>query len=66
MINVYADIFREKLHRQQWLIRKELQRPASERRREWLKKQLCETRELKKLVKEMSSEKCPHCGENLN
>lgn len=66
MIKVYADIFREKLHRQQWLIRKELQRPASERRRDWLKKQLCETRELKKLVKEMSSEKCPHCGENLN
>ena len=66
MIKVYADIFREKLHRQQWLIRKELQRPASERRREWLKKQLCKTRELKKLVKEMSSEKCPHCGESLN
>tara|TARA_S200002703_G_C3589780_1_gene181149 strand:+ start:91 stop:291 length:201 start_codon:yes stop_codon:yes gene_type:complete len=66
VIKVYADIFREKLHRQKESIRKELDRPASERRREWLKKQLCQTRELKKLVKEMSDEKCPHCGENLN
>ena len=62
----FKDVFVEKLRKQKQLIKEELERPSSERRREWLKKQLCETRELKKLVKEMSSEKCPHCGENLN
>ena len=66
MIKVYQNIFKEKLERQKITIRKELERPSSERRREWLKEQLGKTRELKNLVKEMGTEKCPHCGETLN
>ena len=47
------------------MIKEELERPSSERRKEWLKKQLQDTRRLKKLVEELSEDRCPHCGEKL-
>ena len=59
------DVFVEKLRKQKQLIKEELERPSSERRREWLKNQLQTTRRLKKLVEELSEDKCPHCGEKL-
>ena len=61
----FKDVFVEKLRKQKQLIKEELERPSSERRREWLKNQLQTTRRLKKLVEELSEERCPHCGEKL-
>ena len=61
----FKDIFVEKLAKHKRLIKEELDRPSSERRKEWLKKQLQDTRRLKKLVEELSEERCPHCGEKL-
>ena len=61
----FKDVFVEKLRKQKQLIKEELERPSSERRREWLKNQLQTTRRLKKLVEELSEDKCPHCGEKL-
>ena len=61
----FKDVFVEKLRKQKQLIKEELDRPSSERRKEWLKKQLQYTRRLKKLVEELSEDKCPHCGEKL-
>ena len=61
----FKDVFVEKLRKQKQLIKEELERPSSERRREWLKYQLQTTRRLKKLVEELSEDKCPHCGEKL-
>jgi hypothetical protein len=61
----FRDVFVEKLAKQKKMIKEELERPSSERRKEWLKKQLQDTRRLKKLVEELSEERCPHCGEKL-
>ena len=61
----FKDVFVEKLRKQKQLIKEELERPSSERRRDWLKNQLQTTRRLKKLVEELSEERCPHCGEKL-
>jgi len=61
----FRGVFVEKLAKQKQMIKEELSRPSSERRKEWLKKQLQDTRRLKKLVKELSEERCPHCGEKL-
>jgi len=61
----FKGVFVEKLAKQKLMIKEELQRPSSERRKEWLKKQLQYTRRLKKLVEELSEDKCPHCGEKL-
>ena len=61
----FRDVFVEKLAKQKKMIKEELERPSSERRKEWLKKQLQDTRRLKKLVEELSEERCPHCGEKV-
>jgi hypothetical protein len=61
----FRGVFVEKLAKQKQMIKEELTRPSSERRKEWLKKQLQDTRRLKKLVEELSEERCPHCGEKL-
>ena len=61
----FRGVFVEKLAKQKQMIKEELERPSSERRKEWLKKQLQDTRRLKKLVEELSDERCPHCGEKL-
>ena len=61
----FKDVFVGKLRKQKQMIKEELERPSSERRREWLKNQLQTTRRLKKLVEELSEDKCPHCGEKL-
>ena len=61
----FRDVFVEKLAKQKKMIKEELERPSSDRRKEWLKKQLQDTRRLKKLVEELSEERCPHCGEKL-
>ena len=61
----FKDVFVEKLAKQKRMIKEELERPSSERRKEWLKRQLQDTRRLKKLVEELSEERCPHCGEKL-
>ena len=61
----FKGVFVEKLRKQKHLIKEELERPSSERRKEWLKRQLQDTRRLKKLVEELSEERCPHCGEKL-
>ena len=61
----FRGVFVEKLAKQKQMIKEELERPSSERRKDWLKKQLQDTRRLKKLVEELSEERCPHCGEKL-
>ena len=61
----FRGVFVEKLAKQKQMIKEELNRPSSERRKEWLKKQLQDTRRLKKLVEELSEERCPHCGEKF-
>lgn len=65
MFKGFRDVFVEKLAKQKRMIKEELERPSSERRKEWLKRQLQDTRRLKKLVEELSEERCPHCGEKL-
>ena len=40
----FKDVFVEKLRKQKHLIKEELERPSSERRREWLKIHLLSTR----------------------
>ena len=65
MYKGFRSIFVEKLAKHKRLIKEELERPSSERRKEWLKKQLQDTRRLKKLVEELSVETCPHCGGKL-
>ena len=65
MFKGFRDVFVEKLAKQKRMIKEELERPSSERRKEWLKRQLQDTRRLKKLVEELSDERRPHCGEKL-
>ena len=65
MFKGFRDVFVEKLAKQKRMIKEELERPSSELRKEWLKRQLQDTRRLKKLVEELSEERCPHCGEKL-
>ena len=65
MLKGFRSVFVEKLAKQKKMVKEELERPSSERRKEWLKKQLQDTRRLKKLVEELSEERCPHCGEKL-
>ena len=62
-ITAFVGVFEENLQKMKKSIKTELERPSSERRKSWLKKQLKEAKELRNLLKEMSDNKtCPHCG----
>mgnify|MGYP006873563442 CR=1 FL=1 len=62
-ITAFVGVFEENLQKMKKSIKTELERPSSERRKGWLKKQLKEAKELRNLLKEMSDNKtCPHCG----
>ena len=63
----FKDVFVEKLRKQREAIKNELERPSSERRKDWLKRQLKETKSLKKIVEQFDdgTQKCPHCGKKL-
>ena len=64
----FLGIFEEKLNRQKKELAKELELSKSDRRKEWMKRQIKESKKLRNLIKEMKNEmdvKCPHCGETL-
>ena len=64
----FLGIFEEKLNRQKKELAKELELSKSDRRKEWMKRQIKESKKLRDLIKEMKNEmdvKCPHCGETL-
>lgn len=64
----FLGIFEEKLNRQKKELAKELDLSKSDRRKEWMKRQIKESKKLRDLIKEMKNEmdvKCPHCGETL-
>ena len=66
----FYSIFKAKLDRQKKDIKEELELAKSDRRKDWLKKQLKETKSLQKTVKEMEEKMdiktvCPHCGGTL-
>jgi hypothetical protein len=62
-ITAFVGVFEENLQKMKKSIKTELERPSSERRKGWLKKQLKEAKELRNLLKDMADTKtCPHCG----
>ena len=62
-ITAFLGVFQENLQKMKKSIKIELERPSSERRKDWLKKQLKEAKELRNLLKDMADTKtCPHCG----
>ena len=63
-ITAFHSVFEEKLKRMKKSIKEELERAKSDRRKEWLKKELKEAKGLRDLLKETAS-KCPHCGGRL-
>ena len=70
MITSYRGVFAEKLAKQKESIKKELKRAKSDRRKDWLKHQLKETKKLRNILKDMEKEStsfssCPHCGKSL-
>ena len=70
MITSYRGVFAEKLAKQKESIKKELKRAKSDRRKDWLKGQLKETKKLRNILKDMEKEStsfssCPHCGKSL-
>lgn len=65
-ITAFVGVFEDNLQRMKKAIKTELERPASDRRKIWLKAQLKEAKELRNLLKEFDDNKsCPHCGGKL-
>jgi len=65
-ITAFVGVFEDKLQRLKHSIKNELERPVSQRRKDWLKRELKEAKELRNLLKEFSDNKsCPHCGGKL-
>lgn len=66
----FYQIFAAKLKKQKAEIKRELERAKTDRRKDWLKKQLRETKELQKTVDKMEDKIdikniCPHCSEKI-
>lgn len=66
----FYDIFKSKLERHKKDIKEELTKAKSDRRKDWLRHQLKQTKSLQKTVREMEAvmdikTHCPHCGERI-
>ena len=70
VITAFYSVFEEKLQKMKKEIKKELARAKSIRRKDWLKEQLKEAKDmrdhLKTMKKNMRTEVCPHCGESID
>ena len=70
VITAFYGVFEEKLKKMKTEIKQELDRPVSDRRKDWLKTQLKEAKSmrdhLKTMKKEMRTEECPHCGKAID
>lgn len=70
VITAFYSVFEEKLQKMKKDIKKELMRAKSIRRKDWLKEQLKEAKDmrdhLKTMKKNMRTEVCPHCGESID
>lgn len=66
----FLGVFEQKLDKMIARIKKEYEKPKSERNREGLKKLVKEAKEIRKLVREMQNEtsescRCPACGHSF-
>jgi len=66
----FYDIFNGKLNKLKDELKKELERAKTDRRKDWIKKQIKEIKSLRETVQEMekamgTKTHCPHCGEKL-
>ena len=68
----FYGVFKGKLEKQKQELKQELERAKTDRRKDWIKKQIKEAKSmrdlLKKMEKQMGTEThthCPHCGEKL-
>jgi len=65
-ITTFVAIFEEKLQRMKLSLKEELKKAKTDRRKDWIKTQLKEAKELRNYLKEVSDDKkCPHCGGKL-
>ena len=65
-ITAFVGVFEDKLQRLKISIKNELERAKTDRRKDWLKRELKEAKELRNLLKEFADNKtCPHCGGKL-
>lgn len=65
-ITAFVGVFEDNLQRMKKAIKTELERPVSQRRKDWLKTQLKEAKELRNMLKDFAEDKtCPHCGGKL-
>lgn len=67
-ITGFIEIFEGRLAKMMIHLKAELNKDKHDRNRKWLKTQLRDANKLKLTLKEMrnvSSKKCPHCGEKL-
>ncbi len=70
-VNAFVGVFEDKLDKIRKKLKKELEKPKAERKRESLKAVLKEAKALRNMIREMKDDhavevKCPHCGERFN
>lgn len=70
MNTAFYGVFKGKLEKLKQDLKKELAQAKSDRRKEWLRKQIKEAKSMRDLLKEMEKQMgnkthCPHCGEKL-
>lgn len=66
----FYEVFKAKLGKMKTDLKKELERAKTDRRKEFIKKQIKEIKKLQKTVKELEDvmdikHECPHCGGKL-
>ena len=68
MITSYLPIFRQKVDKIKQSLKNEVARAESDRRKEVIKSQIKEIKNLQRTIKEASGDDeniCPHCGKSL-
>jgi hypothetical protein len=72
MNTAFYGVFKEKLNKQKSNLKKELELAKSDRRKDFIKKQIKDAKSMRDLLKKMEIQMgknththCPHCGEKL-
>ena len=69
VLTSFYSVFEQKLQQQKESLKEEYAKAKSDRRKDWMKKQIADAKDMRNHLREMKThmktETCPHCGKKI-
>ena len=69
VLTSFYSVYEQKLQQQKASLKEEYAKAKSDRRKEWMKKQIADAKDMRNHLREMKAhmktETCPHCGKKI-